>query len=139
MQTYLLHLVFNANWNTFAFHKFTPWYGRVNLFISRMIESGLFQCWEERSVGNSRQYLIFITSAISGLGRICGQSTNPEEKNPSRYMRKLKQTLCSWRTAPELFYYGPLCWLLYPWGKTWSNCSCFMFSGLLSDCSQVPH
>ena len=75
----------------------------------------------------SRQFqtifiVVVITSAISGLGRICGQSTNPEEKNPSRYMRKLKQTLCSWRTAPELFYYGPLCWLLYPWGKTWSDC-----------------
>ena len=46
----MISSVFYANWNTFAFHKFTPWYGRVNTFISRMIESGLFNFWEERSV-----------------------------------------------------------------------------------------
>ena len=46
-------LVFNANWNTFAFHRLTPWYGRVNLFISWMIDSGLFNFWEDRSVHRS--------------------------------------------------------------------------------------
>ena len=44
----LVILVFNANWNTFAFHRFTPWYGRVNLLISRMIDAGLFKFWEDR-------------------------------------------------------------------------------------------
>lgn len=63
-------LVFNANWNTFAFHRFTPWYGRFNTFISRMIESGLFNFWEERSVSQqskARQYQLSLIRHLQNL------------------------------------------------------------------------
>ena len=40
--------VFVANWNAIGFHRFSPWYKRINQFVSRMIESGLFTFWEMR-------------------------------------------------------------------------------------------
>ena len=40
--------MFIANWNGLGFHRFTPWYDKINQWISRMIESGLVPYWKLR-------------------------------------------------------------------------------------------